>query len=198
MRRSCRRYDRVASRAEQPPDPPATARSDTPAARRIAGQSSTANRNVGVTDLSARTRSSVPSRPSCEQPRARRVRGLVDGRAPGRASGATAARAAQAGCRKRPREPASSSFIVSSNKPRGRHAVEHVGKLVDRRFGVGVQREAELRREARGPQHAHRVLAIACLGVADHAQHARARIRNAADVSPRSSSPRCCSRARWP
>ncbi len=67
---------------------------------------------------------------------------------------------------------------------RGRHAIEHPGELRNRRGGVGMNREAELRGEAHGAQHAHRVLAIARLRIADHAQHALTRVVDAADVIP--------------
>jgi hypothetical protein len=67
---------------------------------------------------------------------------------------------------------------------RGRHAVEHVGEPVQRRFGVGMQREAELPGKPRRAQHAYRVLAIAGLRIPDQPQYASLGVRHAAHVVP--------------
>ena len=67
---------------------------------------------------------------------------------------------------------------------RGRHTAEQRCELRERRARGFVQRESELGRETRRAQHAHRVLAVPGLRIADQSQHALADIVDAARVVP--------------
>ncbi len=66
--------------------------------------------------------------------------------------------------------------------PRQRHVREQRRHDGDRRAGLGLDREAQLRGEAHGAQDADRVLAVAGLGVADHPQHLLAGVGQTAVV----------------
>ena len=65
---------------------------------------------------------------------------------------------------------------------RGRHVLEQRCETGDRLAGRLVDRELELGREAHGPQHPHRILAIALLRVTDHLQRARLHVVDAVVV----------------
>ncbi len=63
---------------------------------------------------------------------------------------------------------------------RRRHALEERSQLADRRARCRVEREAQLRREPHGPQHAYRIFPVPSFRIADHAQHAPFQIGQAA------------------
>ena len=69
-------------------------------------------------------------------------------------------------------------------QPRRRHAGQQSAQPRYRCRGRRLERKSELGLEARGAQHAHRILAIARLRIADHAQPVRREILRAADVVP--------------
>ena len=67
---------------------------------------------------------------------------------------------------------------------RRRHARQQAAQLRDWRGAVAVDLETQLGLETRGAQHAHRVLSIAGLGVANQPQPPRLNVGQAADVIP--------------
>ena len=69
-------------------------------------------------------------------------------------------------------------------QPRRRGLGQQRGQLGDRRGGRPIDGEAQLGRQAHRAQHAHRILAIALLGVADQLQPARLHVLEAAAVVP--------------
>ena len=69
-------------------------------------------------------------------------------------------------------------------QPRRRHAVDEVREPWNRRGRIRMDREAELCRETRGSQHAHRVLAVPRLRIADQAQLPRLDVGHAAGEVP--------------
>ena len=73
---------------------------------------------------------------------------------------------------------------VSSNSRAGGTLPNNSRRLAIERAGLAVQREAELGLEARGAQHAHRVLAIARDRIADQLQAPRGDVFDAAGVVP--------------
>ena len=64
----------------------------------------------------------------------------------------------------------------------GRHVVEQRGQGRDRLFGCGIDGKLQLRGQPRRSQHAYRILAKACLRIADHDHALFLDIGNAADV----------------
>ncbi|MCW0422840.1 hypothetical protein NB713_000783 [Xanthomonas sacchari] len=67
-------------------------------------------------------------------------------------------------------------------QPRRRGLGQQPGQPRDRLGGAGLDLEIELGRQAHRTQHAHRVLAVALLGVADQLHQPRLHILEAADV----------------
>jgi len=62
--------------------------------------------------------------------------------------------------------------------------IENKGSVADRLLGAGFDREVELGGEAHGPQHTHRILAIAGFRIADQLQPSRADVSRTADEIP--------------
>ena len=69
-------------------------------------------------------------------------------------------------------------------EPRGRDRGEPSAKRRNGLCGGGIQVKAELRLEARGAQQAYRVLAKACVGIADDAKRALVDVACAINVIP--------------
>ena len=163
--------------------------------RSTALHSKMANRNVGVTGLSAMMRASVLASPNSSISRAyayggrekcRRRQGkqmleqtvlLQQGERPGA-------------------ETRQEQFQALVEQPRRRHPVEQIRELPDRPLGAGLDREIQLRGEAHRAQHAHRILAVARLRIADQLQAPRAAHRSRRRRNPRWRNLRCCSRDR--
>ena len=80
--------------------------------------------------------------------------------------------------------PESRSFCISSNSRAARHVLDQRRELRDRRRGLRIDRDAELRGEPHRAQHPHRILAQARHRRADQLQLARADVGHAADVIP--------------
>ena len=81
--------------------------------------------------------------------------------------------------------PDSSSFCISSNSRAGGHVLRAAARASGSARAVfGSISKPELGREAHGAQHAHRVLAVARVRVADHAQPPGADVGDAAEVVP--------------
>ena len=72
-------------------------------------------------------------------------------------------------------------------KPRRGHVLDQRRELRDRRRGLRVDRDVELRGEPHGAQHPHRIFAQAGHRRADQLQLARADVGHAADESQTSS-----------
>src|SRR5277367_5420817 len=67
---------------------------------------------------------------------------------------------------------------------RGRHAIQQVREFPNWLFGAGINREIEFRRETHRAQHAHRIFAVARLGIADQLEAPRLDVAHAIDKIP--------------
>jgi hypothetical protein len=135
-----------------------------------------------VTARCSATRASVLSRPSrSTRARCLPARARVRRRAPGTGAAAGRTRAAARGWRRR--GPTGTACRPRRTAAR-RHAAEQRRQLAHRRARLRMQREVQLAGEARGAEHAYRILAVARLRVADQPQHAALHVRGAADVVP--------------
>jgi hypothetical protein len=83
-----------------------------------------------------------------------------------------------------PAEAREEQLLELVEEPRRRDVLEEARERRERRARGLVDREAEFRLEAHGTEHSHRVLAVACLWVADQADRPRADVFDAADVIP--------------
>ena len=139
-------------------------------------QSSAANRKPGDTGLSASTRSSV-----CASAR-------VTKRSPSGCSRITSSSGSRPWCRPTSRScrrqalawPGQQQLQHLVEQARRRHVLQQRRHLADRLARLRRRAQAELGAKPHRAQHAHRVLAVARLRVADHAQHALLQVGEAA------------------
>ena len=143
--------------------------------------SSVANRNAGDTGLPSRTRASVLGERDVDEARAER---LLEDHVEQRQQAVRQPVRAQA--RERLRRVARQQQLLHLvEQARGRHVLDEARELRDRRRGLGVDRDADLRREPHGAQHPHRVLAKARDRRADQLQPPRADVGARRRRSPR-------------
>src|SRR5690349_2150495 len=69
-------------------------------------------------------------------------------------------------------------------QPRGRNSAQEIAQPRDRLSREGIDREIELRLEARRPQHSHRILTEPRLRVADELQRSSSNVFSTAAVVP--------------